>query len=171
VAVVFGLELPNKAKIGTQQRENAVTSIWERPIPLWISFSFSAVMMIAIDWGYFFPLSAHNDLRFQVIGASVAALVVFTGLTIAYAVSARARRKPGSRTGPIIVALLQGVFFALATFALEWRDVFPGSRFDPHAIQHSLWSHLFGGCAFGLFTYGTRNIPRKLPKPEENLVS
>jgi hypothetical protein len=96
----------------------------------------------------FFPLSAHNDLRFQLIGESVEALVTFSALVIVYAACERSRRKLGSRTSEVTVALLQGVFFALATFALEWRDVFPGSRFDAHAIQHSLWSHLFGGCAF-----------------------
>jgi len=83
------------------------------------------------DWSYFFPLSAHTDLRFQVVGESLA-LLALAGIVILMRVTGSGE---GARSSTLTFRwrVLSGAFFVVLLFVMFWRDFFPNDSFSLRA--------------------------------------
>jgi hypothetical protein len=82
------------------------------------------------DWSHFFPLSAHSDLRFQVVGEFLA-LLALAGVFMMPVAESRGDAWPSTLT--LRWWVLTGTSFSLFLFVMYWRCYFPNDSFSLQA--------------------------------------
>jgi hypothetical protein len=108
------------------------------------------LMFVGFHWGYFFPLRAHTDLRFQLTGE----LIALTAYGLAFASRRFFERNTEAiqrlRTGPAWYRVFVYAYpWAIGMVAFFWRDGFAGHefrvmKFVPLVLIWSLGGWLFG---------------------------
>ena len=132
-----------------------------------------ALCLVAIGfarWQYFFPLSAHSDFRFQVVGECLELLVLGGILVLAYFGFAGERRKGGTMPMSNGKKALGGVAIATTSIVLAWRDFFPNDQFKLSAGIDALMLSLFMGLFLSIFGFNFRRNQGKPSKEEEKSV-
>jgi hypothetical protein len=115
-----------------------------------------------LDRSYFFPLSAHTDLRFQAVGESLE-LLALIGILITVRVAAVGEdpKNPTFR-----MRLLMGAFVVLLLFVMFWRDFFPNDRFSLQAGAMDFFYAPLAGLAIFALTF-LSSSPAKASKERE----
>ena len=144
---------------GSTKRTLNVISIFA--VPVAIGF---------MHWRYVFPLAAHSDLQFQIVGESVEFLTIAGIFALIFFGFAEERKK--SRQGQVSdgVKVLAGAALAALSIALDWREFFPDDRFDPSAGIAGLVGSLVIGLFFGIFAFAFQKQPDKPSKEDEKSV-
>jgi len=115
-----------------------------------------------MDWKYFFPVSTHSDIQFQVIGEFVELLWVLGLLLLGFWNFRKQRRKGVSAQATAGTAVLSGFMYTAILVALHWRQFFPNDQFNFLAGVDDLVIALIAGL---FFTIATCAFPPKSMKP------
>src|SRR5258708_7600072 len=128
-----------------------MSSIWKRKIPFRVVVVLVPSAIALMDWRYFFPLSAHPDFRFQIVGEFLELLVVASIIVLLRVRYPNATKKLATAPSSIDGAITAGGAFAAVTFIFEWRRFFPNDQFQPAGLYEAVLSSLLRGLLFGLF--------------------
>ena len=123
-----------------------------------------------VDWGHFFPVSAHSDLGFQVVGECIEVMVVLGVFSIAYFGFAKERRKNSHVQVSDGKRVVGGAVFAALMIFLNWRAFFPGDRFNFEAGFGDLIGAVFAGALMGLLVVSNKRSTQKPSSEEEKSV-
>ena len=125
-----------------------VSSFWHKRIPFRYAVLLLVVVICFADWEYFFPLSAHQDLQFQVIGDCVELLILSLILLLGYSLHNSSTWNAQRGAGRVIVLAL---LFAVSVLTTDWRQIFPGDHFDSKPLLTRLLRALLTGLVSGIF--------------------
>lgn len=144
-----------------------MSSFWHKPIPLRCFIAFFVLFICYTDWGYFFPLSTHGDLKFQVVGEAIEVIV----LSLLLAILRYLQKNSGEATQLTADrAALIGLAFAAFLFFDHWREFFPNHQFSGAKLMPLLFETVMQGALFGLFLYAFQGPSRRPSKQDEKSV-
>ena len=124
-----------------------------------------AAFMGWMDWKFFFPLSSHDDFRFQLIGEFVEWIVVYAIVGMSF-LGGQRHRANSSNVIDARTASTMGIALAILNLAMSWRSFFPGDHYQFSAGVKDLAGAIAMGTLFGLFSIGAS--PKKAkPSPSE----
>jgi hypothetical protein len=123
-----------------------------------------------MHWRYFFPVAAHSDLQFQIVGESAESLAIVGICALIFFSFAEKRKKAGPTQVSDGLKVLAGAAFAALSITLDWREFFPNDRFDPSAGIAGLVGSLFMGLFFGIFAFAFQKQQGKPSKEDEKSV-
>jgi hypothetical protein len=123
-----------------------------------------------MHWRYFFPLAAHSDLQFQIVGESVEFLAIVGICALIFFGFAEKRKKAAAGQVSDGLKVLAGTAFTALSIALDWREFFPNNRFDPSAGIGGLVGSLFIGLFFGIFAFAFQKQPGRPSKEDEKSI-
>ncbi len=121
-------------------------------------------------WKYFFPLSAHSDFRFQVVGECLELLVLGGIFVLAYFGFASERRQGGTMPMSNRKKALGGVVMAVVSLMLAWREFFSNDQFKLSAGIDAIMISLFMGVFMYIFGYNFHRNQGKPSTEEEKSV-
>jgi len=120
--------------------------------PTWLGTLLFLAALAFKDWESFFPLSAHSDLKFQIVGESVE-LLVLVGINSLGRLSLPPEAEtPGAASPATPRGVFIGAIVALFLLSTYWRDYFPNDRFSSGELLKDLGYSLLAGVVVLLFS-------------------
>ncbi|MFC5865419.1 hypothetical protein ACFPT7_24150 [Acidicapsa dinghuensis] len=144
-----------------------MNSFWHKRIPFRYAVLFLIVVFCFADLGYFFPLSAHQDLPFQVIGECVALLILSLILLLGYSLQ---KSSTWNAQRGVVRVIGVALVFAVSLLTADWRQSFSGDHFDSAQLFTRLLRALLTGIFTSIFIEIFRPTPLKSSKEEGVVV-
>ncbi len=156
MVLVFGL--------GLQSEEVIVRSFWKKEIPPGLMLPILIGYFVLMAWFHLFPLASHPDLRFQIVGELVADAAMIGMFAFLFLRFKDFRRRAAARELTHGEQLISAIVYAVVMLTVNWRDFFPGDRFQFSAGVGTLVGVAFATAVFMAISFST---PQGKPAKED----
>ena len=116
-----------------------------KKIPTWLGTLLYLAGPVFMDREHFFPLSAHSDLKFQIVGESLE-LLALVGIGVLPRLLLPLDTETPDAESPVTPpGLFVGAIVSAVLLSIFWRDYFPNDRFNPGELLKDLGYSLLAG--------------------------
>ncbi len=126
-------------------------SFLTKEIPKWILIPMVIGFLAFLVWKDIFPLSAHPDLQFQVLGEILELLALIATLALVRTAFAKLRKRVTGEKVSYSANIGSAIAFSMIFIFMDWRKFFPGDHFQLSAGLSTIYGALLAGVFFGLY--------------------
>jgi hypothetical protein len=138
-----------------------------KKIPTWLWTLLYLAGVVSMDREHFFPLSAHSDLKFQIVGESLELLALVGIGVLPRLLLPRDTETPDAESPVTPPGAFVGAIVAAFLLSIFWRDYFPNDKFNSGEL---LGYSLFAGVVILLFSLIPPSKKGKPSREEESSI-